>query len=90
MRSAVVGQHCAREIERAADQDARACAERCRERRDNRLTLDLGLRWDYRNVPYETHDKLFWINPANALGGLCFADKALLTNTRDCGNNARS
>ena len=46
----------------------------------NRLTLDLGLRWDYRNVPYETNNKLFWINPANTLGGLCFADKALLTN----------
>ena len=46
----------------------------------NRLTLNLGLRWDYRNVPYETHDKLFWINPENTLGGLCFADKALLSN----------
>ena len=47
---------------------------------NSRLTLNLGVRWDYRNVPYETHDKLFWIDPNNAQGGLCFADKTLLTN----------
>jgi hypothetical protein len=46
----------------------------------SRLTLNLGLRWDYRNIPYETHDKMFWIDTQNTGGGLCFADKALLTN----------
>ena len=46
----------------------------------DRLTLNLGLRWDYRAVPVESHDKMFWINPNAPQGGLCFADKALLTD----------
>ena len=64
------------------------------------LTLNLGLRWDFRSIPYETHDKMFWIDTANANGGLCFANKALLTDGiapagngfyRYCGrNNPRS
>ena len=45
----------------------------------SRLTLNLGLRWDYRNVPYETNDKLFWFDTSNPGGGLCYADKALGT-----------
>jgi hypothetical protein len=45
-----------------------------------RLTLNVGLRWDYRAVPYETNDKLFWIDTANQAGGLCYANKALLTD----------
>ncbi|MDQ1451968.1 MAG: hypothetical protein QOK38_1834 [Acidobacteriaceae bacterium] len=45
-----------------------------------RLTLNVGLRWDYRSVPYETNDKLFWIDTANQAGGLCYANKALLTD----------
>jgi hypothetical protein len=48
---------------------------------NNRLTLNLGLRWDYRNVPYETNNKLFWFDTANAGGGLCYADKALGTQS---------
>ena len=46
---------------------------------NNRLTLNLGLRWDYRTVPYEQDDKMFWFDRANAGGGLCFADKDLGT-----------
>jgi hypothetical protein len=46
----------------------------------SRLTLNLGLRWDYRAVPYEQNNKMFWIDDTNASGGLCFADKALATN----------
>jgi hypothetical protein len=46
----------------------------------SKLTVNLGLRWDYRSIPYETHDKMFWIDRQNTAGGLCFADKALLTN----------
>ena len=53
----------------------------------NRLTLNLGLRWDYRSVPYEQSNKLFWIDDQNLPGGsrftgggLCFADPALATN----------
>jgi hypothetical protein len=45
-----------------------------------RLTLNLGLRWDYRSVPYEQSNKMFWIDDQNAQGGLCYADKVLLTN----------
>lgn len=48
------------------------------------LTLNLGLRWDYRNVPYEENNKMFWIDDQNLPGaagftggGLCFADQAL-------------
>jgi hypothetical protein len=45
----------------------------------NRLTLNLGLRWDYRSVPFEQDNKMFWFDRANAGGGLCYADKALGT-----------
>jgi Carboxypeptidase regulatory-like domain len=44
------------------------------------LTLNLGLRWDYRNTPYETDNKLFWIDTQNTKGGLCFANPTLLTD----------
>jgi hypothetical protein len=47
----------------------------------SRLTLNLGLRWDYRSVPYEQNNKMFWFDAANPGGGLCFADKALGTET---------
>jgi hypothetical protein len=46
-----------------------------------RLTLNLGLRWDYRSVPYEQDNKMFWFDAANPGGGLCFADKALGTDS---------
>ncbi|HEY0161528.1 MAG TPA: hypothetical protein VGB69_02510, partial [Edaphobacter sp.] len=44
------------------------------------LTLNIGLRWDFRNIPTETNNKMFWIDAANPNGGLCFANKALLTD----------
>jgi len=46
----------------------------------NNLTLNLGLRWDYHNVPWEETDKMFWIDVNNKNGGLCFGRKALLTD----------
>jgi hypothetical protein len=46
----------------------------------HRLTLNLGLRWDYRAVPYEEQNKFFWLDVNNPNGGLCFADKTLLTD----------
>jgi Carboxypeptidase regulatory-like domain/TonB dependent receptor-like, beta-barrel len=46
-----------------------------------RLTLNLGLRWDYRAVPYEQDNKMFWFDVANPGGGLCFADKGLGTES---------
>ena len=45
-----------------------------------RLTLNLGLRWDYRSVPYEEQNKFFWLDVNNPNGGLCFADQKLLTD----------
>jgi outer membrane receptor protein involved in Fe transport len=47
----------------------------------NRLTLNLGLRWDYRTVPFEQDNKMFWFDRANAGGGLCYADKNLGTQS---------
>lgn len=46
----------------------------------SKLTVNLGLRWDYRSIPFETHDKMFWIDSANTKGGLCYANQALLTD----------
>lgn len=45
----------------------------------NRLTVNLGLRWDYRSVPTEKDNKMFWFDRSNAGGGLCYADKELGT-----------
>jgi hypothetical protein len=47
---------------------------------NSKLTLNLGLRADLRSVPYATNDQLFWLDPQNTAGGLCFADKDLLTD----------
>ena len=44
------------------------------------LTLNLGIRWDFRTVPYELDNKMFWIDSQNTKGGLCFADQQLLTD----------
>ncbi len=46
---------------------------------NQRLTLNLGLRWDFRNVPYETNNHMGWLDVTNPLGGLCIADKTLVT-----------
>ncbi len=45
-----------------------------------RLTLNVGLRWDYRAAPYEEQNHFFWLDNQNTQGGLCYADKALGTN----------
>ena len=44
----------------------------------SRLTVNLGLRWDYRNVPYETRNRMAWRNLDYAPGGLLVADESLL------------
>ena len=61
----------------------------------SRLTLNLGLRWDYRNIPYASNNRMFWLDTSNPQGGLCVADKALVTDGitgngdyyRYCGSN---
>jgi hypothetical protein len=45
----------------------------------SRLTLNLGLRYDYRNVPYETNNRMGWRNLNYAPGGLLVADPKLAT-----------
>ncbi len=44
----------------------------------SRLTLNLGMRWDFRTVPNETNDRMGWRDLANPLGGLLVADKTLV------------
>ena len=55
-----------------------------------KLTLNLGLRWDYRAAAYEEKNHFFWLDTQNARGGLCFADKALSTNGVAPGGDATS
>jgi len=45
---------------------------------NSKLTLNLGLRYDYRNVPYETNDRMGWRNLDYARGGLLVADQSLV------------
>ena len=45
----------------------------------SRLTVNLGLRWDYRTMPYETNNRMGWLDEANKNGGgMCIADKTLV------------
>ena len=44
----------------------------------SKLTVNLGLRWDYRNVPYETNDRMAWRNLDFGPGGLLVADESLV------------
>jgi hypothetical protein len=44
----------------------------------SRLTLNLGVRWDYRNTPYETNNRMGWRDLSNPKGGLLVADKTLV------------
>jgi Carboxypeptidase regulatory-like domain len=45
-----------------------------------KLSLDLGLRWDYRAAAYEASNHFFWLDTKNANGGLCYADPQLSKN----------
>jgi len=46
----------------------------------SKLTVNAGLRYDFREVPYANNNQLFWLDTQNAQGGLCFAYQALLTD----------
>jgi hypothetical protein len=43
-----------------------------------RLTLNLGLRYDYRTIPYETNNRMGWRDLSNPRGGLLVADQTLV------------
>lgn len=45
---------------------------------NSRLTLNLGLRYDFRTIPYETNDRMGWRDLSNPRGGLLVADKTLV------------
>ena len=47
---------------------------------NQKLTLNLGLRWDFRAATTEAHNHFFWLDTTNTEGGLCFADPALKTD----------
>jgi hypothetical protein len=44
-----------------------------------RLTLNLGIRWDFRTMPYETNNRMGWLDVTNPLGGMCIADPTLVS-----------
>ncbi len=44
-----------------------------------KLTMNLGLRYDYRSVPYETNNRMAWRNLSYAPGGLLVADTTLMS-----------
>ena len=55
-----------------------------------KLTLSLGLRWDFRPAPYEASNHFFWLDTKNPNGGLCYADPKLTTNGVAPGGDATS
>jgi hypothetical protein len=55
-----------------------------------KLTLSMGLRWDYRSATSEKDNHFFWLDVKNSNGGLCFADPKLKTNGVAPGGDANS
>ena len=45
-----------------------------------KLSLNYGLRWDYRFAAYEAQNHFFWLDTTNPQGGLCYADPQLTTD----------
>jgi len=43
----------------------------------NKLTINYGLRWDFRAATYEQSNHFFWLDTTNKNGGLCYADPQL-------------
>ena len=67
-----------------------------------KLSINYGLRWDFRMAPYEAENHFFWLDTTNPQGGLCYADPKLSTDgvapgvgidggpiLRYCGNTPR-
>jgi len=42
-----------------------------------KLSLNYGLRWDFRAAAYEASNHFFWLDTTNPNGGLCYADPQL-------------
>ncbi len=45
-----------------------------------KLTVSMGLRWDFRAATYDSLNHFFWLDTKNANGGLCYADPKLTTD----------
>jgi len=45
---------------------------------NQRLTLNLGLRYDFRTIPFESNDRMGWRDLSNPRGGLLVADENLV------------
>jgi hypothetical protein len=44
----------------------------------SKLTLNIGLRYDFRTTPNETNDRMGWRDLSNPMGGLLVADQSLV------------
>jgi hypothetical protein len=42
-----------------------------------KLSLNFGLRWDFRAQPFEKDNHFFWLDNQNTQGGFCYADPTL-------------
>ncbi len=45
-----------------------------------KLSVNIGMRWDYRAATYEESNHFFWLDRTNSQGGLCYADPKLTTD----------
>jgi hypothetical protein len=45
-----------------------------------KLSINYGLRWDFRAAAYEKSNHFFWLDTTNPNGGLCYADPTLSTD----------
>ena len=45
-----------------------------------KLSINYGLRWDFRAAAYEASNHFFWLDTTNPNGGLCYADPKLTTD----------
>lgn len=45
---------------------------------NSRLTLNLGIRWDFRSIPVEENNRMGWRDLSNPRGGLLVADQTLV------------
>ena len=67
-----------------------------------KLSINYGLRWDFRMAAYEVENHFFWLDTTNPQGGLCYSDPKLSTDgvapgvginggpiLRYCGNSPR-
>jgi hypothetical protein len=45
-----------------------------------KLSINYGLRWDFRAAAYEAQNHFFWLDVTNPAGGLCYADPNLSTD----------